>query len=130
MAHDFPPLSDRPIKDTLVLFDVDGTLTPARRVILPEPPLADDRPQRRICFNFSKNYVIKLQLASSGEVILQSNKNSWVQQENLVSQRQFLNSVDLSVIDLFDYCFAENGLTAYKQGTKLPAEVNSHYLHS
>ena len=27
-----PALTDRPIKNTIVLFDVDGTLTPARRV--------------------------------------------------------------------------------------------------
>lgn len=27
------------------------------------------------------------------------------------------------VVDMFDYCFAENGLTAYKQGERLPAEV-------
>ena len=32
MAHNFSPLSERPIKKTLVLFDVDGTLTPARKV--------------------------------------------------------------------------------------------------
>lgn len=32
MAHNFPPLSERPVKNTLVLFDVDGTLTPARKV--------------------------------------------------------------------------------------------------
>ena len=32
MAHNFPPLSERSIQDTLVLFDVDGTLTPARKV--------------------------------------------------------------------------------------------------
>jgi phosphomannomutase len=25
------------------------------------------------------------------------------------------------VIDLFDFCFAENGLTAYRQGTELPS---------
>jgi len=29
------------------------------------------------------------------------------------------------VIDMFDYCFAENGLTAYRQGTKLAAEVDN-----
>lgn len=28
----FPPLEDRPVKDTICLFDVDGTLTPARQV--------------------------------------------------------------------------------------------------
>ena len=32
MADKFPPLTERPVKDTLVLFDVDGTLTPARKV--------------------------------------------------------------------------------------------------
>jgi hypothetical protein len=35
MAHNFPPLSERPVKNTLVLFDVDGTLTPARKVDFP-----------------------------------------------------------------------------------------------
>lgn len=36
---DFPPLEDRPIKNTICLFDVDGTLTPARKVRpLPLPP--------------------------------------------------------------------------------------------
>lgn len=28
----FPPLAEREIKNTIVLFDVDGTLTPARLV--------------------------------------------------------------------------------------------------
>lgn len=28
----YPALADRPIANTIVLFDVDGTLTPARRV--------------------------------------------------------------------------------------------------
>jgi phosphomannomutase len=36
------------------------------------------------------------------------------------------STVDLtSVLDLFDYCFAENGLTAYKQGKKLASQVQS-----
>ena len=29
-----PPLNKRPVKNTVCLFDVDGTLTPARRVSL------------------------------------------------------------------------------------------------
>ena len=33
----YPPLEARPVKNTIVLFDVDGTLTPARRVC---PPLS------------------------------------------------------------------------------------------
>lgn len=32
----FPPLKERPIKDTVVLFDVDETLTPARRFVSPQ----------------------------------------------------------------------------------------------
>ena len=39
MAHTeaasvYPPLEARPVKNTICLFDVDGTLTPARRVII------------------------------------------------------------------------------------------------
>jgi len=32
----FPDLKDRPVKDTICLFDVDETLTPARRPASPE----------------------------------------------------------------------------------------------
>lgn len=28
----YPPLTERPLKNTICLFDVDGTLTPARLV--------------------------------------------------------------------------------------------------
>lgn len=35
----YPPLAERPVKNTICLFDVDGTLTPARRVC-PSPPKA------------------------------------------------------------------------------------------
>jgi hypothetical protein len=31
-ASVYPALENRPVKDTICLFDVDGTLTPARRV--------------------------------------------------------------------------------------------------
>ena len=31
-ASIFPSLQDRPVQGTICLFDVDGTLTPARRV--------------------------------------------------------------------------------------------------
>jgi Eukaryotic phosphomannomutase len=33
-----------------------------------------------------------------------------------------IEGVDV-VLDMFDYCFAENGLTAFKHGQRLPAEV-------
>jgi phosphomannomutase len=53
---------------------------------------------------------------------------------DLVKQQEQLGSIGvngmqfsielISVIDLFDYCFSENGLTAYKQGTKLASQVS------
>jgi phosphomannomutase len=32
-----------------------------------------------------------------------------------------LANISTTVIDMFDYCFAENGLTAYRQGVALPS---------
>jgi hypothetical protein len=36
MAEQYPDLKDRPVKETICLFDVDGTLTPARQRVSPE----------------------------------------------------------------------------------------------
>ena len=36
MAEQYPTLQDRPVKETICLFDVDGTLTPARQRVSPE----------------------------------------------------------------------------------------------
>lgn len=33
MAELYPDLKDRPVKETICLFDVDGTLTPARQSV-------------------------------------------------------------------------------------------------
>ncbi|KAH0165256.1 hypothetical protein KCU82_g6744, partial [Aureobasidium melanogenum] len=35
-ASVIPALDQRPVKNTICLFDVDGTLTPARRTVSPE----------------------------------------------------------------------------------------------
>jgi hypothetical protein len=40
----YPPLAEREIKNTIVLFDVDGTLTPARLVSLSAPSLSPSVP--------------------------------------------------------------------------------------
>ena len=122
MANKFPPLSERPIKNTLVLFDVDGTLTPARKVILP-------------------NQVADEQLASPEMLeLLQHLRHKvaigFVGGSDLAKQQEQLGStgssgiivveieIDHIVIEMFDYCFAENGLNAYRQGIKLPAQVS------
>jgi hypothetical protein len=36
MAEQYPDLHNRPVKETICLFDVDGTLTPARQRVSPE----------------------------------------------------------------------------------------------
>ncbi|OAQ99749.1 hypothetical protein LLEC1_01972 [Akanthomyces lecanii] len=63
----YPPLEERPLKDTICLFDVDGTLTPARL------------------------------------------------------EEQLGGPAGAPVTTLFDFCFSENGLTAFKLGQALPS---------
>lgn len=40
---------------------------------------------------------------------------------DLAKQQEQLGSSSVSVINLFDFCFAENGLTAYRMGDQLPS---------
>lgn len=79
---------------TLVLFDVDGTLTPARLTISPELKqlLADLR--KKVVIGFVGGSDFSKQIEQLGPNILEE----------------------------FDYCFSENGLTAYKLGSSLPSQ--------
>ncbi|KAI5304048.1 Phosphomannomutase [Ascosphaera pollenicola] len=78
----YPPLEERPVKNTICLFDVDGTLTPARRV--------------------------------GGS--------------DLAKQQEQLGANNVNVNTLFDFCFAENGLTAIRQGKPLASNSFIKYL--
>jgi phosphomannomutase len=40
---------------------------------------------------------------------------------DLVKQQEQLGSATVNVTSLFDFCFAENGLTAYRLGEQLPS---------
>ncbi|KAJ3213916.1 Phosphomannomutase [Dinochytrium kinnereticum] len=86
--------------DTIVLFDVDGTLTPARQEITPEilKALADLR----------KKVVI-----------------GFVGGSDLVKQKEQIGE---NALDLFDFCFSENGLTAYKLGKPLASQSFINHL--
>src|SRR5579862_9689332 len=92
----YPPLDKRPIAGTICLFDVDGTLTPARRAVSPE--------------------MLALLSALRHKVAL-----GFVGGSDLAKQQEQLGSSSLSVTSLFDFCFAENGLTAYRLGEVLPS---------
>jgi len=93
----FPPLNERPVKNTVCLFDVDGTLTLARRAVGPEMLDILQRLRNKVAIGF-------------------------VGGSDLAKQQEQLG-VNRNVIDMFDFCFAENGLTAYRQG--VPLDSNS-----
>ncbi|KAJ3296569.1 Phosphomannomutase [Borealophlyctis nickersoniae] len=86
--------SDRTQPTTLVLFDVDGTLTPARKVISPE--------MKQLLADLRKRVVV-----------------GFVGGSDLSKQKEQLGE---NCLELFDYCFSENGLTAYRQGKQLASQ--------
>jgi len=90
----YPPLQDRPVKNTICLFDVDGTLTPARRSVSPE----------------------MLQLLSQ---LRHKCAIGYVGGSDLVKQQEQLGTPSIPVSSLFDFCFPENGLTAFRLGKPL-----------
>lgn len=81
----------------LVLFDVDGTLTPARQSVSPE--------------------MIDTLRALRKKVVI-----GFVGGSDLVKISEQLSFKGSNVVDDFDYAFAENGLTAYKLGTQLESQ--------
>lgn len=47
---------------------------------------------------------------------------------NLVKQQEQLGTSTIDVTSLFDFCFAENGLTAYKLGVPLASQSFINYI--
>ncbi|KAI0820355.1 eukaryotic phosphomannomutase [Trametes gibbosa] len=90
--------ANRPNKK-LVLFDVDGTLTLARQLVAPD--------MLALLAELRKKYVIGV-VGGSDFV--------------KISEQFAVPGSPLTVVDYFDYAFAENGLTAYKLGKPLPSE--------
>ncbi|ODQ67058.1 eukaryotic phosphomannomutase [Nadsonia fulvescens var. elongata DSM 6958] len=87
-------INDRPKKDTLVLFDVDGTLTPARLEISPEMKQLLAELRQKVVIGFVGGSDLAKQVEQLGATVLAD----------------------------FDYCFSENGLTAYKSGLELASQ--------
>ncbi len=90
----YAPLEARPLKNTLCLFDVDGTLTPARRLVSPEMLALLSALRHKCAIGF-------------------------VGGSNLVKQQEQLGTASVNVTSLFDFSFAENGLVAYRMGKLL-----------
>ncbi|KAH9860545.1 Phosphomannomutase 1 [Plenodomus biglobosus] len=93
----YPPLEERPFKDTVLLFDVDDTLTKPRQLVKPE----------------------MLQILSE---LRHKCAIGFVGGSNLVKQQEQLATPDVNVTSLFDFSFAENGLTAYRLGQELESQ--------
>ncbi|KAL2125863.1 hypothetical protein VTI74DRAFT_2450 [Chaetomium olivicolor] len=94
----YPSLADRPIKNTICLFDVDDTLTPARNPASPEMLATLEALRRKVAI-------------------------AYVGGSNMVKQEEQLGMpAGRPVTDMFDFCFAENGLVAYKQGVQLASQ--------
>ena len=86
--------ADREQPQTICLFDVDGTLTPARLTISPEMKNMLKELRKKCAVGFVGGSDFAKQLEQLGPDVLEN----------------------------FDYCFSENGLTAFKFGKPLPSQ--------
>ncbi|KAG4305234.1 hypothetical protein PORY_001404 [Pneumocystis oryctolagi] len=103
MLLNIPDIKDRPASNVLVLFDVDGTLTPSRDMI--------SREMLDLLMELRKKVVI-----------------GFVGGSNLEKQQEQLGLDGMSVVDMFDYAFPENGLVAYEQGKLLEKQSFIEWL--
>ncbi|KAJ3965926.1 eukaryotic phosphomannomutase [Lentinula raphanica] len=94
--------SNRPLKK-LVLFDVDGTLTPARQGVSPA--------MTKVLKDLRKKVII-----------------GFVGGSDLVKISEQLSVDGSNVTEDFDFAFAENGLTAYKMGKPLASQSFIKYV--
>lgn len=85
---------EKQIPGVIALFDVDGTLTPARLFIGDKMKALLPKLREKIVIGF-------------------------VGGSDLSKQKEQLGN---DVVDQFDYAFSENGLTAYKQGKELASQ--------
>ncbi|RCI15447.1 hypothetical protein L249_3569 [Ophiocordyceps polyrhachis-furcata BCC 54312] len=104
MDASIPPLASRPLPDTICLFDVDGTLTPARLDASAEMLTLLRRLRQRCAIGF-------------------------VGGSDLAKQEEQLGRpAGAAVTSLFDFCFSENGLTAFKMGQQLDSNSFIRWL--
>ncbi|KAK2591955.1 Phosphomannomutase 1 [Conoideocrella luteorostrata] len=93
---DYSPLEDRPLRHTVCLFDISGTLSPQQGTVPSE--------------------ILTLLHTLRSKCAI-----GFVSRSGLEKQKYRLNATSLeAVTSLFDYSFAENGLKAYQFGVLLP----------
>ncbi|PGH14854.1 hypothetical protein AJ80_05780 [Polytolypa hystricis UAMH7299] len=99
----YPPLAERPLKNTICLFDVDETLSPARQHASDEMLELLSKLRHKCAVGF-------------------------VGGSNLPKQQEQIGSPSVDVTTLFDFCFAENGLIAYRLGVPLSSNSFIQWL--
>lgn len=124
----YPPLNQRPLKNTIVLFDVDDTLTIPRLVRLLHSLALKSKSN---CSNFNPSHHVQPQLTTPQPVtpemlqILSELRHKcaigYVGGSDLVKQQEQLGTSEINVTSLFDFCFPENGLSGFRLGEKLPS---------
>ena len=121
-----PPLHERPIRDTLLLFDVDKTLTPARGVGYH----SIRQKQHATCAQADpgQNQSISPAMLQLLTALRSHVAVGFVGGSNLAKQQEQLGTASVPVTTLFDYCFAENGLTAYRMGVPLASSSFIQWL--
>ncbi|MDI1493350.1 MAG: Phosphomannomutase 1 [Ramalina farinacea] len=103
VASVIAPLEARPIKNTICLFDVDNTLSLPRLHATPE--------------------MLALLSALRHKCAI-----GYVGGSNYVKQQEQLGTPSIEVTSLFDFCFAENGLTAIRLGQPLASSSFIQWL--
>ncbi|GAA5821479.1 hypothetical protein JCM10212_002123 [Sporobolomyces blumeae] len=103
MSASVIPFSQRPQGDVICLFDVDGTLTPARRTASAE--------------------ILEVLKAVRQKAVI-----GFVGGSDLAKITEQLAINGQNITDDFDFCFAENGLTAIKLGQDLESQSFIKFL--
>jgi phosphomannomutase len=121
MAELYADLKDRPVRETICLFDVDNTLTPARQAASAEMLKLLSELRHKCAIGF-----VSLQSRIGAPTTNQHLPQ--VGGSNLPKQQEQLGTPSLPVTTLFDFCFAENGLTAFRLGKPLPSNSFLQWL--
>ncbi|KAJ3211761.1 Phosphomannomutase [Entophlyctis luteolus] len=115
-------LGPKEIPNVIALFDVDGTLTPARRDISESMKQTLANLRKKIAIGFVGGSDLAKQKEQIGEDGTQSLVTSFLHAIfPFVFELTFVK-INRIVLDMFDFCFSENGLTAYKLGKQLASQ--------
>lgn len=101
---------NRQSPQTLCLFDVDGTITPSRRLITAEMLEILQELRKKCVVGFVGGSDLAKQIEQIG-------KGTFISHEYVHK--------NIDNMSVFDFMFAENGLTAFKNGQKFASEVCS-----